>query len=349
MDFSELYYVDPDCLTFDATVIESTPLQKPMNGYRYAVVLDQTAFYPEGGGQPADYGTLNEVNVLDVQMQDGRIVHFVDTPLSEGSVVRGSVNSERRRDHSQQHSGEHIVSGLVHQRFGYNNVGFGISEDDMTLDFDGVLEKNDLAEIERLANVVVQQNLPIEILFPDKTELDQLDYRSKIEIEGAVRLVRIPGVDLCACCGTQVRRTGEIGPIKIKQFMAYKRGTRLSVVCGMRAVRLFQMLADQAQTIKVLLSEKDDALVEGVKQVLAALETSHHREYMLARKLMQERLDAFPDEQDIPLVYDGKDLTAAETKDYAKQLSRKTRSFAFVIGERTERCRLLLLAANYTI
>ena len=192
----------------------------------YEIVLDQTVFFPEGGGQYADTGTLGEAKVLDVHEKQGVIYHWCDRPVEVGSTVVGQIQWEERFEKMQQHSGEHIVSGLVHEKFGYNNVGFHLGGDYCTMDFDGPITKDELKEIERLANEAVYQNLKIEVSYPSKEELKNMEYRSKIEIDGQVRIVTIPEYDVCACCAPHVKDTGEIGMIKLVNMINYKGGER---------------------------------------------------------------------------------------------------------------------------
>lgn len=226
----KLYYEDNTCLQFTATVQECR-----RNGANFDVVLDATAFYPEGGGQPADHGALGGTYVLNVYEENGVIYHTVTAPLYKGEHVEGDVDIARRTDHTQQHSGEHIVSGIVHTRLGYDNVGFHIGEKDVTVDFSGPISAEELENIEREANWIIWQDRPVRTFWPDRDELAELEYRSKKPIEGAVRIVDLGGADLCACCGTHVRRTGEVGAVKLTSAQSYKGGTRITMLCGERA------------------------------------------------------------------------------------------------------------------
>ncbi len=205
----KLFYEDSHRTEFTAKVISC---EEAKDGYR--VVLDQTVFFPEGGGQYADTGVLGTVNVTDVHEKDDVIYHYTTAPLEVGSIVTGKINWEERFEKMQQHTGEHIVSGIVHERFGYNNVGFHLGADYCTMDFDGTISKEQLKEIEAAANEAVYQDLEIEILYPSKDELKDMDYRSKIEIEGQVRIVKIPGYDVCACCAPHVKTTDRIENIR---------------------------------------------------------------------------------------------------------------------------------------
>ncbi len=260
----KLYYEDVFCMQFCATVLAC----RPAGGY-FAVTLDATAFYPEGGGQPADHGALGGARVLDVHERDGEIIHTVTAPLRVGEVVQGDVDRARRFDHMQQHTGEHIVSGIVLEQFGYNNVGFHIGEADVTLDFSGPLTQSDLREIERAANWVVWQDVPVRVSFPDAEELAQLSYRSKKELSGAVRIVSVEGTDVCACCGTHVVRTGQVSAIKITGAQSYKGGTRLTILCGMRAFADYGVKFENTRAVSALLSAKPNETPQAVERLCA--------------------------------------------------------------------------------
>ena len=257
-----LYDKDVDMLDFSAVV--KTCAQRE-NGY--VVTLDQTAFFPEGGGQGADHGTLGGVQVLDAHDVHGEVEHLVSAPLTIGSEVRGHVDTARRLDMMQQHSGEHMFSGLVHGLFGYDNVGFHMGTDEVTIDFNGVLEWGDLMAIEEKANGMIWENLEISAVYPEKDELDAMEYRSKKELTGAVRIVSIPGGDVCACCGTHVERTGEIGLVKFLSMIHYKGGVRISLLCGKRAVEDYERKRDQVQKISVLLSARPGEISRAVEKL----------------------------------------------------------------------------------
>ena len=232
METEKLFYEDSHLKEFTAKVISCKPYKE-----QYKVVLDRTAFFPEGGGQYADTGMLDDVRVLDVHEKEGIIYHTTEKALEAGKTVTGKINWEERFEKMQQHTGEHIVSGLVHERFGYNNVGFHLGSDYCTMDFDGTLTKEQLREIELAANQAVWKNIDIVVTYPSKEELANMDYRSKIEIEGQVRIVTVPGYDVCACCAPHVKKTGEIGMLKLVNMVNYKGGERITMLCGVRALK----------------------------------------------------------------------------------------------------------------
>lgn len=229
------------------------------------VELDQTAFYPEGGGQPADCGTLGEARVLDVQETNGTIWHTVTEILEPGTEVVGKIDFDRRFSNMQNHTGEHIVSGIVAREYGCRNVGFHMGSEVVTVDFDSVLTEEQLFDVEMEANDAVLKNVPVTVSYPSKEELETIDYRSKKEIEGQVRLVTVEGYDCCACCGTHVSHTGEIRLIKILNVQHYKGGVRVSMLCGEPAFRDYMVkhsnIVGIAQLLSVKPEEAGDAVV----------------------------------------------------------------------------------------
>ena len=251
MATEKLFYKDVYCKSFRARVLSCAP-----GKHGFDVVLDRTAFYPEGGGQPGDTGTLGGVRVTDTHEAGGEIVHYCDAPLEAGSEVEGSIDWARRLSLMQLHSGEHILSGIVHRRFGYDNVGFHMGADMVTIDFSGMLTDEDLRQIEREANEAVWENREIRITYPSEQELAQLPYRSKKALTGSVRIVTIENADVCACCGTHVTRTGEIGLIKIFSCVKFHEGVRLEILCGMRAYEYVNLLIEQNRKNSALLSAK---------------------------------------------------------------------------------------------
>ena len=259
---AKLYETDPYVQTFTATVLVCTPA-----GEQFAVQLDRTAFYPEGGGQPCDTGVLGTALVTDVQEHGGVITHTVSAALPVGQTVEGRIDWARRRDHMEQHTGEHILSGTLHRLFGAENVGFHIGSPAVRMDMSVPLTAGQLAEAEAQANAVIRADAPVRCWYPAPEDLAKLTYRSKKEIEGQVRIVTIPGADVCACCGTHTRTTGQVGQIKILASENYKGGVRLSVVCGARALAAAQAMRARQAEIGALLSAKADQTAVAVHRV----------------------------------------------------------------------------------
>lgn len=263
-----LYYESSYIKNFTASV---TGCRERKDG-RWEITLDQTAFFPEGGGQPWDTGTLGGANVLEVHERDGEVIHYTDRPLEAGSQVEGCLDWERRFDHMQGHSGEHILTGCIHRRFGYDNVGFHMGSEEITIDFNGLLTGEELDEMEREANEAIYRNLPVQILTPSPEELENMEYRSKKELSGQVRITVIPGVDVCACCGTHVEHTGEVGLIKVLGMIHYKGGVRISLLCGRKALLHTAKRQKQIASLSVLLAAKQDEVPAAVERLKAEKE-----------------------------------------------------------------------------
>ena len=269
METEKLYYADPFLKEFTATVLDC---QAGKNGY--TVTLDRTAFYPEGGGQPADHGTLDGAAVTDVHEKNGVIFHNVDRAVEIGKTVSGFIDWARRFDHMQQHSGEHICSGLICGRYGCDNVGFHMGTDIVTIDFNADIPWEELLEIEGQANRYIQEDHPIDIQFHRGAELDAIDYRSKKPLEGDVRIVAFPGADCCACCGTHVLRSGQVGLVKFLSVQKFREGVRIELLCGQRALDYLSRTWEQAKIIGQHLSVKPvdaAAAVERLEDELSAL------------------------------------------------------------------------------
>ena len=260
----KLYYLDAYATKFTAKVLECTAEKK-----NFKVVLDRTLFYPEGGGQPADMGTLGGVKVLDVHEKDDIITHTTDKPLEVGAEVEGEIDWERRFDLMQNHSGEHILSGVICAKYGCDNVGFHMGKEMITIDLNTKIPEEDLPWLEEKANEAIWNNVPVGIRYPSKEELDALDYRSKKELEGQVRIVNVGEYDCCACCGTHVKLAGEIGLIKIISSQNYKGGTRLELLSGKRALQDYRKKNDVSAQAGQLLSVPAEKVDGAVKNVLS--------------------------------------------------------------------------------
>ena len=268
METEKLYYAAPFLKTFTATVLDCQPGK---NGY--TVTLDRTAFYPEGGGQPADHGTLDGAAVTDVHEKNGVIFHNVDRAVEIGKTVSGFIDWARRFDHMQQHSGEHICSGLICGRYGCDNVGFHMGADIVTIDFNADIPWEVLLEIEGQANRYIQEDHPIDIQFHRGVELDAIDYRSKKPLEGDVRIVSFPGADCCACCGTHVLRSGQVGLVKFLSVQKFREGVRIELLCGQRALDYLSRTWEQAKTIGQHLSVKPVDAASAVERLEGELST----------------------------------------------------------------------------
>ncbi|MBQ9119444.1 MAG: hypothetical protein IJY09_05225 [Lachnospiraceae bacterium] len=313
----KLYDRDAYATEFDAVVLSCEAMD---DGAVYRIVLDQTLFFPEEGGQTPDRGELAGEPVLDVQIKQGIVYHKLAKPLVPGTAVHGKIDWTHRFYNMQQHSGEHIFSGLVHRAYGYDNVGFHLSNQIVTMDFNGVLSEAQAEELERKVNEIIVKNLPIQTGYPTAEELAVLEYRSKIELDGPVRIVTIPEVDACACCAPHVARTGEIGMFKIMNMQSYKGGVRISFLCGFRA------LADYRQRIQVI-SELSAGLSAGQEMLVMAVEKLKNANQELKYKLtgekqryLTEKIAAIPKEQEHVLLFE-EDLEPLVVRNAVNQLT----------------------------
>ena len=251
MKTRKLYYEDSHMRTFSARVLSCESTERG-----YEVILDATAFYPEGGGQASDTGTLNGIRVKDTRERGDAVVHFCEAALEAGTEVEGILDWEPRFHRMQQHSGEHIVSGIIHRRWGYHNVGFHMGSDIITIDFDGVIPAEELPSLEAEANSAVWQNLAVKCWYPGEEELPSVFYRTKRALPWPVRIVQVPGFDSCACCGTHVKATGEIGLIKLFSVMGFRGGTRMEMSCGSSALKLLNAAYEQNRQVSQAFSAK---------------------------------------------------------------------------------------------
>lgn len=304
----------------------------------WEVILDRTVFFPEGGGQSPDTGWIISYGrgrvagctyrVTDVQIADGVIRHTVTAvpsdPASDDPEVKNAdscgqefsgpavgdnvtiaIDWERRFGFMQNHTGEHILSGLMHSRYGFDNIGFHLSDHSVTVDVNGQLDEEEILALEREANEVIYRNAEVEILYPSEKELPQYVYRSKIEIEGQVRLVRIPDVDLCACCATHVRRTGQIGLIKIVRTVKFNGGMRLFILCGRRAFEMVQRQQQCVEEVSHLTNRSRDEIGDGVRHLLDEIGSLKQKNRELEYKAASLRIDAIPAEQENAVLFVG--------------------------------------------
>lgn len=356
----KLYEQKPYIKEFDAQVLTCQPGKDGM----YLVTLDRTAFYPEGGGQPFDTGILCQnhedspkdpgaqvksmVQVTEVHEKDGQIFHYTDKELPAGSWVHGIIDWERRQCHMEHHTGEHIYSGLVHSHYGYDNVGFHMGQDMVTIDFNGMLTMEQAKELETEANGLVRANIPVEAWYPSSEELHTLDYRSKKELTGPVRIVRIPGGDMCACCGTHVEYTGEVGIIKITGLKKYKSGVRLEMLCGARALKDYQKKQDQVMKVSNLLSAKQGEISEAVEKLMEESASYKRQINRLYQQIFELRC-AQLQESDEPLLVFEEDLPPAQLRQLCTLMCQEQKGsliltcsggdgqYHYVLGSREER------------
>ena len=301
----KLYDADAYIHEFTATVLACEKC-----GEVYRVLLDQTAFFPEEGGQKADKGTLDGITVQDVQERKHFIYHILPSPLSAGSVVQGRIDFTDRYRKMQNHTGEHIVCGIIHALYGFDNVGFHLNDEEVTFDISGELTRDQLNEIERLANEAVYRNIPITATYPSAEELSSIQYRAKLNLEDGVRIVTIGDVDACACCAPHVKQTGEVGIIKLLDFIRYKGGVRIHMQCGMDAVLDYRTKHLVLAKSATLLSAKQHETDEAISALLAEKERLLFSIRALQKELALEKAKALP-------FGDPYILAFAEDKDFA--------------------------------
>ena len=326
----KLFYNDVRKAEFEATVVSCVK-----NKDRYEVVLDGTYFYPEGGGQPADHGKIDDANVFDVHDKDNEVVHYCDKEVECGKKVKAWVDMERRHRLMQQHSGEHIVSGLIHKHFGYDNVGFHMGSDCITIDFNGPLTSDDLKLVEKEANEAIYRNFDTNIFYPSPEELEKLEYRSKKALEGDVRIVNFKDCDTCACCGLHVVKSGEIGIIKITGSQNYKGGTRVTMLAGKQAREDYAVKDSIVHGISNLLSAKPYETKEAVERLMK--ERNEIKEQLVAAKkqIFELKRDSVKDDETCAVFFE-ENMEPFELRLFAEMLLEKVHSAAVFSGNDEE-------------
>lgn len=290
----KIYDEAPYDREFCATI---TDVVKTDNG-QTGLILDRTLFFPEEGGQSCDTGTLGGSEVTHVSINKDVIIHELEDPagtFSKGDQVKGVINWDHRFSNMQNHTGEHILSGILHSDYASENMGFHLSDNIVTLDTTKVLTAVQLSELERKANEVIYADLPVLCRYYAKEELEQITYRSKLEFEDSARLVTIPGVDVCACCAPHVKHTGEIGLIKIIKAISYKGGMRFSILSGRRAYEYICAECSRTDDLSHLLSEKRENLVTAVKRLLEKTESYRLEKIENAKRLLDEEIEKIDD------------------------------------------------------
>lgn len=345
MSTVKLYDRDAYKTEFEAKVLSCESVE---NGF--AVVLDQTLFFPEEGGQTPDKGCLDGAEVLDVQIKGDVITHYVSTSLEAGKMVKGWIDWNHRFFNMQQHSGEHLFSGLAHRKYGLRNVGFHLSNQIVTMDFDKALSEEQLKEMEWEINEAIVANVEIKTGYPSKEELKNLEYRSKIEIDGAIRIVEIPGYDICACCAPHVRRTGEIGMFKIQSVQNYKGGMRISFLCGFRALEAYRRKSEVISELCGLLTTNQENLTDHVSKLKNQVLSLKTQLSNAKQTLMESRLAEIPLRQKDVLLFE-QDLDTPVMRTVVNKLMEThagicgifvgtdEEGYNFIIGSKTIDCR----------
>lgn len=337
MKTRKLYYEDCHLREFTATVVscEETP-----KGYQ--TVLDATAFYPEGGGQACDLGTLADAKVLDVREKGEQVVHLCNKPLTVGQQVQGCIDWDRRFDRMQQHTGEHILSGLIHARYGYHNVGFHMGKEAVEVDFDGPIPAEELAQLERLANEAVWANIPLQCWVPDPEELKQVTYRAKRELPWPVRIVQVPGYDSCACCGVHVASTGEVGLIKIISAVKFHQGVRLEMLCGGRAYAYMCRVFEENRQVSQCFSAKVLQTGEAARQMAQQLAQEKFQRAGLEKRVFAAIAQGYAGAGDVVHFEDG--ITPGAVRELADAIAAFCGGVAVVFTETDTGCSLCIIS-----
>lgn len=345
MDTIKLY--DRDAYT---TKFEGKVLTCEKKGENFEVILDQSCFFPEEGGQSPDKGYLEDAKVLDVQIVKNTIIHTVDKPLEEGIMVKGEIDWKHRFSNMQQHSGEHIFSGLVYKNYGYSNVGFHLSDQIVTMDFDGPLSLEQVEELEWKVNEAISENGKVKAWYPEKEELAKLEYRSKKKLEGAIRIVEIEGYDRCACCAPHVARTGEIGGFKIQSLQNYKAGVRISYLCGFRALREARKKAKIISELSGILTTNQELLADSVTKLKNQTQSLKMQYNHAKQELMEKAVSEIPDEEKHVILFE-KDVDTSVARTVVNRLVEKhdgvsavfvgseDNGYTFLIGSKSVDCR----------
>ena len=321
----KLYYEDCHLAEFTARVTSCEQTEKG-----WEIQLDATAFYPEGGGQACDLGTIGSTSVLDVRERGEAIIHLCDSALEAGAEVSCRLDYDRRFDLMQQHSGEHIISGIVHAKYGYHNVGFHMGPNMITIDFDGPIPAEDLPAIELAANEAVWQNLPLHIWYPSQEELPTVGYRSKRALPWPVRIVEVPGFDKCACCGTHVASTGEIGVIKMFSMIKFHEGVRIEMACGRRALAALNHAFDQNRQVSQAFSAKITETGEAARKMNDALAAEKFRSTGLQKQLFRHTAAGYANRENI--LHFEPNLEPALVRDLADMIADQVTGMAAVFS-----------------
>ena len=287
METVKLYDEHPYDTTFHATIQD---IQYDKNT---TLILDQTLFFPEEGGQCADRGTIDGYEVIDVQISKGIIKHILKghVELEIGNEIQGEIDWDLRFSNMQNHSGEHIFSGIVHREYGYDNVGFHLGKDVVSVDFNGPIDEVSLRRIEKEVNQVIYENRVIRAYYPSEEELASLNYRSKKEVDAPLRIVEIENCDVCACCAPHVRRSGEVGLFKVVHMMNYKGGVRIFILCGQRALDYVLELDDNMNAIYHMLSANNESVVKYVRGLIETNNALKQEVFNLNKKEVQRLVE----------------------------------------------------------
>ena len=325
METRKLYYEDSLLREFTAEVLSCEKCEKG-----YELTLSATAFYPEGGGQACDLGSLGDVRVLDVQERGEAVIHLCDRPLAPGTEVTGGIDWQRRFDLMQQHTGEHMVSGVIHRRYGWHNVGFHMGSEVITIDFDGLVPAEDLPAIEAEVNAGIWADLPVRCWYPSPEELPRVGYRTKKQLPWPVRIVEVPGFDKCACCGVHTARTGQVGLVKLFTSVGCRGGSRLEMACGKRAFAMLNHAFDQNRQVSQAFSAQITGTGEAARRMNETLEQEKLRFAALQKKLFRFAAESYVNCGNV--VHFEEDLDSVQIRELADAIAESCGGFAAVFS-----------------
>ena len=315
MQTRKLFYEDCHLAQFSAVVTGCEAYQD-----HWAVTLEASAFYPEGGGQAGDTGTLNGIAVLDTREEGGRIIHICESPLEVGVQVEGKLNWDARFARMQNHTGEHMVSGVIHRRFGFHNVGFHMGSEIVTIDFDGMVPASALPEIEEEVNAAIWRDLPVKTSVPTPEELPHAVYRSKRALPWPVRIVEVPGIDSCACCGVHVATTGQIGLVKLLSCVKFHQGVRIEMLCGKSAVSYLNRILEQNRQVSQAFSAPMEETGAAAVRMNGMLAEEKYRASMLEKRLLGKIAESYVNFGDVLHFEDG--LSPSSLRELAEAISK---------------------------
>jgi len=339
MQNNALYYKNNYLTEFDTIVLNCIN-----EDGKIKVILNETAFYPEGGGQPSDIGEINGVKVIHVEEKNDIIYHIVERPIEINSKVHCVIDFEKRFANMQNHSGEHIVSGIICGMFNADNVGFHMGKDCVTMDFNTTISEDILREIELKANEAIYKNIDVNTKVISKEQAEAVTFRSKKELMGDIRLVEIPGYDICACCGIHVSKTGEIGIIKLLSVEKHKSGVRISMLTGKRALMNYTNTYKQIDNISTMLSLKHDEVFTGVTELKETLENIKREKSKLNSELFDYKIAQLPTEENLVVVENN--LTSNDMKNLCDKLKKRVEKVAGVFSKNINGYSFMLISDN---
>ena len=324
MEVRKLYYTDSCQKIFTGEVLACREAKAG-----WEIILDATAFYPEGGGQPCDTGRLGDRQVLQVWEDGDTVIHLCDGPLPVGDSVQGVIDWERRLDLMQQHTGEHMVSGVIHRLYGYHNVGFHMGADVITIDFDGPIAPEALPQIENAVNAAIWENLPVNCFVPTEEALPRYPYRRKKDLAWPVRLVEIPGIDLCACCGTHLPYTGGVGLVKLFSCVKFHEGVRIEMACGGRALTFLSQVYEQNRQVSQAFSAKLLETGAAARKMNEALAEEKYRASQLQKQLLRIQARSYAGKGNVVHFADG--LNPGDLRNLAQEIAEAAGGTAAVL------------------